>query len=118
MHAPRESRLEAVIRILRYLQSSLKNGLFFMRNNHLHVETYIDSDYGSFVIDMRSTSGYRTFVGGDNLVTWRSKKQTVVARLSVEAEFCAMTQGAYELLWIKIILTELRLTPSESETLL
>ena len=64
MHAPRESRLEAVIRILRYLQSSLKNGLFFMRNNHLHVETYTDSDYGGSVIDRRLTLGYFTFVGG------------------------------------------------------
>ncbi|RVX21302.1 Copia protein [Vitis vinifera] len=34
----------------------------------------------------RSTSGYFTFVCG-NLVTWKSKKQNVVARSSAEAEF-------------------------------
>ncbi|RVW31698.1 Retrovirus-related Pol polyprotein from transposon TNT 1-94 [Vitis vinifera] len=34
----------------------------------------------------RSTSGYFTFVGG-NLVTWKSKKQNVVACSSAEAEF-------------------------------
>nr|GEU59304.1 putative ribonuclease H-like domain-containing protein [Tanacetum cinerariifolium] len=34
----------------------------------------------------RSTSGYFTLVGG-NLVTWRSKKQKVVALSSAEAEF-------------------------------
>lgn len=33
-----------------------------------------------------------SFVGG-NLVTWRSKKQDVVARSSPEAEFRSMAQG-------------------------
>jgi len=41
-----------------------------------------------------------------NLVTWRSKKQNVVARSSAEAEFRAMTQGVCELLWMKIILDD------------
>ena len=62
-----------------------------MRNNHLQVEAYTDSNYGGSVIDRRSTSGYCTFVG-DNLIIWRNKKQTVVARLSAEAESRAMAQ--------------------------
>ena len=45
------------------------------------------------------------FVGG-NLVTWRSKKQNVVALSSAEAEFRGMTKGFCELLWIKRLLTE------------
>ena len=101
MHAPRESHLEAILRILRYLKSDPGKELFFMRNNHLQVEAYIDSDYGGSVIDRRSTSGYYTFVRG-NLVTWLSKKQTG-ARLSAEVEFCTIVQGVCELLWIKII---------------
>ncbi|RVW31514.1 Retrovirus-related Pol polyprotein from transposon RE1 [Vitis vinifera] len=40
----------------------------------------------------RSTSGYFTFVGG-NLVTWKSKKQNVVARSSAEAEFRGSQQS-------------------------
>ena len=48
------------------------------------------------------------FLGG-NLVTWRSKKQNVVARSSAEAEFRAMAQGVCELLWMKIILDDLRI---------
>ncbi|KAA0034860.1 putative mitochondrial protein [Cucumis melo var. makuwa] len=38
----------------------------------------------------KSTFGYCTFVW-DNLVTWRSKKQGVVARSSAEAEYRAMS---------------------------
>ena len=42
--------------------------------------------------DRKSTSGYFTFIGG-NLVTWRSKKQKVVALPSTEAEFKGMATG-------------------------
>ena len=63
--------------------------------------------------DRRSTSGYYTFVGG-NLVTWRSKRQNVVARSSVEAEFRAMAQDVCELLWIKLLITDLKLKCADS----
>jgi hypothetical protein len=49
----------------------------------------MDADYAGSIVDRRLTFGYCTFVGG-NLVTWRSKKQNVVARSSSEAEFRAM----------------------------
>ena len=58
-------------------------------------------------MDKRSTTGYCTFLGG-NLVTWKSKKQSVVARSSVEAEFRAMAQGICELLWMKVILEDVK----------
>lgn len=45
--------------------------------------------------DRRSILEYRTFVEG-NLVTWQIKKQPVVAKLSAETEFWAMTHGIYE----------------------
>ena len=59
-------------------------------------------------MDRRSTIRYYTFVGG-NLVTWRSKKQNVVARSSAESEFRAIAQGLCELLWLNIILDDLRI---------
>ena len=57
--------------------------------------------------DGRSTTGYCTFLRG-NLVSWRSKKQNVVARSSVEARFRAIVAGVCELLWVKIILEDLK----------
>ncbi|RVW83231.1 Retrovirus-related Pol polyprotein from transposon RE1 [Vitis vinifera] len=58
-----------------------------------------------------STSGYCSFVWG-NLVTWRSKKQSVVARSSAEAEYRALAQGICEGVWIKRVLSELGQTSS------
>ncbi|XP_068344082.1 uncharacterized mitochondrial protein AtMg00810-like [Pyrus communis] len=86
MHMPSEAHIDAVIHILRYLKMAPGRGLDFSKNGHLNVEGYTDANWVSSITDRQSTSGYFTFVGG-NLVTWRSKKQKVVARSSVEAEF-------------------------------
>ncbi|KAF8411990.1 hypothetical protein HHK36_004549 [Tetracentron sinense] len=43
------------------------------------------------------------------LVTWRSKKQPVVARSSAEVEFRAMTHGVCELLCIRLLISEIGL---------
>ena len=59
--------MNVVTRILRYLKSSPG------KNNHLKIEGSTDADWAVNIIDMKSTLGYFTFVGG-NLVTWRSKK--------------------------------------------
>ena len=84
-------------------------GLLFSKNDHLRIEAFTDADWAGSLDDRRSTSGYCTFVGG-NLVTWRSKKQSVVARSSAEAEYRAMAQGVCEIIWVKKILEELKLS--------
>ena len=43
---------------------------------------------------------------GGNLVTWRSKKQKVVALSSAEVEFRGITKGVCELLWLKRLVEE------------
>ena len=99
--------MDALLRILGYLKSTLGKCLLFSKNNHLRVEAYTDADWTSFITDRRSTLGYCTFMGR-NLVTWRSKKQHVVARSSAEAEFQAMALGICELMWLKGLLRELQ----------
>ncbi|KAH9726800.1 hypothetical protein KPL70_008430 [Citrus sinensis] len=106
MHSPSEEHMDAVYRILRYLKCAPGKGLLFSKNNVSNIEGYTDSDWAGDQTTRRSTSGYFTFVEG-NLVTWRSKKQKVVARSSAEAEFRGMAQGVCEMLWIKNILKDL-----------
>lgn len=110
MHNRSEEHMSMVIRILRYLKSSPGRGLMFSKNNHLSVDgTY--ADWAGTMFDRKSTSKYFTFVGG-NLVTWRSKKQKVVALSSAKAEFKGMSKGLCELLQLKRLLVEIGFAPN------
>ncbi|RVW64174.1 Retrovirus-related Pol polyprotein from transposon RE1 [Vitis vinifera] len=111
MHSPTEEHMEAVYRILRYLKMTPGKGLFFRKIENRDTEVYSDADWAGNIIDRRSTSGYCSFVWG-NLVTWRSKKQSVVARSSAEVEYRALAQGICEGIWIKRVLSELGQTSS------
>jgi hypothetical protein len=51
---------------------------------------------------------------GGNLVSWRSKKQAVVARSTAEAEYRAMALALCEMMWLKGMLKELRLLRNET----
>ena len=106
MHNPKEIHIEAVFKILHYLKSTPSKGIQCQKAGGTRLEAYTDVDWVGSIIDQRSTSSYCTFLGG-NLVTWRSKKQLVVAKSSVEAKFRSMAHGIYEL-WMKIILTDFR----------
>ena len=97
MHDPREPHLQATYRVLHYLKGNLGKGILFKKNNTIALEAYTDANYAGSLVDRRSTIGYCTFLGG-NLVTWRSKKQNVVAKLSTESDFRVIAQGLCELL--------------------
>ncbi|KZT75923.1 Cysteine-rich RLK (receptor-like protein kinase) 8 [Dorcoceras hygrometricum] len=101
--------MEAVYKILRYLKNSPGKGLLFQKHNKRDIVAYTDADWAGSISDRRSTTGYCTFLWG-NLVSWRSKKQSVVARSSAEAELRAMANGVCELLWLKLVLEELKLS--------
>ncbi|KAG8497290.1 hypothetical protein CXB51_008531 [Gossypium anomalum] len=96
MHAPREKHLEAAYRILRYLKGT--------------------PDWAGAVNDRRSTSGYCSYVWG-NLVTCRSKKQSVVARSSAESEYRALSHGICEGIWLQRLMGELKLSYTKPITL-
>ena len=105
MTCPRVSHMEAVVRILKYLKNAPGRGLLYKASGHLRIEGYTDSDWAGSPADRRSTTGYCTFIGG-NLVTWKSKKQSVVARSSAEAEYRAMAHTTCELTWLRTLLHE------------
>ncbi|XP_068317167.1 uncharacterized protein [Pyrus communis] len=103
MHSPSMDHLKIVHRVLRYLKGSIGRGILMRNNSHTQISGYTDADWADNFLDRKSTTGFCTFVGG-NLVTWKRKKQSVVARSSAEAEYRAMTFTACELIWLKSLL--------------
>ena len=106
MHSPSSVHMKLVTRVLRYLKGSAGRGIHMNRHDHHEILGYTDADWAGNALDRKSTTGFCTFVGG-NAVTWKSKKQAVMARSSAEAEYRAMASLACELIWIKAVLGEL-----------
>ncbi|RVW87594.1 Retrovirus-related Pol polyprotein from transposon RE1 [Vitis vinifera] len=111
------SHWDAVIRILRYIKSTPGQGVLYENRGHTQVVGYTDADWAGSPTDRRSTSGYCVFIGG-NLISWKSKKQDVVARSSAEAEYRAMALATCELIWLRHLLRELRFGKDEQMKLI
>ncbi|RVW96919.1 Retrovirus-related Pol polyprotein from transposon RE2 [Vitis vinifera] len=111
------SHWDVVIRILRYIKSTPGQGVLYKNRGHTQVVGYTDADWAGSPIDRRSTSGYCIFIGG-NLISWKSKKQDVVARSSTEAEYRAMALATCELIWLRHLLRELRFGKDEQMKLI
>ncbi|XP_040951523.1 uncharacterized mitochondrial protein AtMg00810-like [Gossypium hirsutum] len=106
MTNPTEEHMAAVNKILKYLKKTPGHGLMFNKTQDRTVKIFIDSSWVGDLTERKSTSGYCTFVWG-NLTTWRSKKQSIVARSSAEAECRALALGICEGIWLLKLLKEL-----------
>ncbi|KAJ9541490.1 LOW QUALITY PROTEIN: hypothetical protein OSB04_027996 [Centaurea solstitialis] len=114
MAAPRSDHYAAVLRILRYLKGTMFHGLYFSSTSSLVLRGFSDADWDSDMTDRRSTTGYCFFLG-DSLISWRSKKQSLTARSSTEAEYRALADTSQELIWLRWLLSDMG-APQKSPT--
>ena len=99
MAVPRSTHFLVVLRILCYLKGTLFHGLYFSSQSSLQLRAYTDVDWTNDPTDRRSTTSY-CFLLDTSIISWRSKKQTVVARFSTEAKYRALADTTSELLWL------------------
>jgi len=69
----KETHLQAVKRIFKYLQGTQNYGLWYLRSTDLTLHAYRDEDWEGSVDDRKSTSGCAFFMG-PRLVSWFSRK--------------------------------------------
>ena len=80
-------------------------GILYKKHRHTINECFSDADWAGSKEDRRSTSRYCVFLGG-NLISWKSKKQSVVSRSSAESEYRAMAQSICKIMRISQLLME------------
>lgn len=96
-------------RIVRYIKGTENLKLVYSKNyDEEEVIGYVDSDWASDSEDRKSVSGYIFKVFGCT-ISWSSKKQTVVATSSSEAEYIALSYATSEAIWIRGILIDLHI---------
>ena len=83
---PKESHLQAVKRIFRYLKGTTDLGLWYPKGHELNLIAYTDADWAGDIDDRKSTSGVAFYLG-DFLVSWLSKKQSSISLSTIEAEY-------------------------------
>ena len=97
---PRESHLTAVKRILRYLKGTANLGLCNRRSQDYKLVGYYDADFAGDRVERKSTSGSCQFLG-ENLISWSSKRQSIIALSTAEAEYIAAAGCSTQMLWMK-----------------
>jgi hypothetical protein len=96
---PGKDHWTAIIRVLRYLRYTKDYGLHYTRYPAV-LEGYSDANWISDTNDSKSTSGY-VFTLGGGAVSWKSTKQTCIARSTMESEFIALDKTGEEAEWLR-----------------
>ena len=111
---PSENHWKAIVRVLRYLRHTCENGLYYGRDPAI-LEGYSDSSWISDIQDTKGTSGY-VFTLGGGAVSWKSSRQTVITRSTMEYEFVVLDKVGEEAEWLRNFLEDIpewpRLVPT------
>ena len=90
-------------RVLIYLLTTKDLGVTHKPSEKMVLTAFVDSDWAGERHDRKSVSGYVIYFNNVPLV-YRTKKQTVVALSSMEAEYVALSQCIQHALYIKRLL--------------
>jgi hypothetical protein len=109
LEEPQEDHLAAVKKILRYVAGTYNWGLWFDRKkgNHVLLTGFCDADFAGDVDARKSTTGVIFFLA-NNLITWQSMKQKIVAQSSCESKYIAAANVMCQALWLARVLAEVQ----------
>ncbi|KAG7571875.1 Reverse transcriptase RNA-dependent DNA polymerase [Arabidopsis suecica] len=109
LSAPSDVHLQAAHKVLRYIKANPGQGLMYSANSELCLNGFADADWGTCKDSRRSVTGFCIYLG-DSLISWKSKKQSVVSRSSTESEYRSLAQATCEIIWLQQLLKDLHIT--------
>lgn len=117
MDSPTSSHLAAAYKIIIYIKAAPSQGLLFPSSSTtFQLKSYCDSDWALCPHTRWSTTGNCIFLGS-SLVSWKSKKQTVVSRSFAKSEYRAMATTFLELTWLCYLLTDIGISHPQVSSL-
>ncbi|MBW0507580.1 hypothetical protein O181_047295 [Austropuccinia psidii MF-1] len=104
---PSERHWVALKHLLRYLKGTSQLCMYYSRDGYEKgLVGWADAYYANDRCNQKSISGNLLAYHG-NPVSWTSKKQSVVAQSTTEAEFISMNLCAKQIRWMTFLLTDL-----------
>ena len=102
---PGDDHWYALERVMRYLKGTMDYGIHYTGYPRV-LEGYSDSNWISDADEIKATSGY-VFTLGGGAVSWKSCKQTILTRSTMEAELTALDTATVEAEWLRELLMDL-----------
>ena len=107
---PGTKHWKAVQHLFRYLRGTVDLKLTYQADKDALTSdiftAYSDADHAGCLDTRKSTTGYALKMG-TGAISWSSKKQTIVATSTTEAEYYAAVAVGQETLWMRQLLEEL-----------
>ena len=85
---PKESHMTVLKRIIKYVKTTAKFGVWYSKDTSDVLVGYSDPDWVGNADDRKTTS-WSCFYVGNNLVSWMSKKHNSISLSTAEAEYIA-----------------------------
>jgi reverse transcriptase-like protein/LTR polyprotein gag-polypeptide-like protein/gag-pre-integrase-like protein/Pol polyprotein len=106
MDSPTEEHLKAALHTWAYVVRTDDFGLTYVKGANPVIKAYSDSDWGGCLDTSRSTAGWVLTMSGSP-ISWSSKRQSVVALSSTEAEYMATSETGKEVVWFQYLSEEI-----------
>ncbi|CAG7718015.1 unnamed protein product, partial [Allacma fusca] len=102
-----KKHMEAAKEVLRYLRTTKNMGIrYFPSQRDNKLVGFCDADFVSDRMERKSTTGV-IFTFNESPLTWLSRKQTINALSTTEAEYVAAATACKEGIWLKNVLEDI-----------
>jgi hypothetical protein len=122
--APTAIHMTAAVRVLRYLKATARHKLVYRRTTAIEPSVgyarttesfvgYADSEWAGDSGDRKSQGGF-VFMMNSGAISWSSRKQTLVALSTLEAEYIACSSAAREAKWLRQLSSDVKNTTDKT----